>query len=136
MPAARNAGAKMTTLSIVSTRRVLLPHQPLTQHDLNIESDIVPRVIVEYDAPDVANTLGKTSATKSDHISPCLVSDAKVELEDERETEEASEEGIRSKTGIVAIDCVLDGTKRAHFCALWLWSRSSRHFDEVKENRL
>lgn len=115
MPAARNAGAKMTVFYIVSFRYVPLQDQPLTQHNLNIEPYIIPGVFVEEYSSNVSNTLCKTTAAQSNHIRPCLVPDTKVDLEDKCEAEVGSEEGVGPEARIVGVDCVFDFAPRGSY---------------------
>lgn len=115
MPAARNAGAKMTMLYVVSLRCMPLQDQPLTQHDLDIEPNIIPGVFVEEYSSNVSNTLCETTAAQSNHIRPCLVPDTKVDLEDKCEAEVGSEEDVGPEVRIVAIDCVFDFAPRESY---------------------
>lgn len=118
MPAARNAGAKMTVVT-VSTCLGVLQHQPLTQHNLDVESNIIVGIVVHDDPSNIPNTLSKASTTNSDHVRPCLMADTKVELENKRKTEEASKEGVGCEVRIIAINGTLNRTTFPNLCAPW-----------------
>jgi hypothetical protein len=86
----------------------------LTQHDLDIKPHIIVRIIPQKDPRNVPNTFCQTAQHQGDHVRPCLVADPEVELYDECNTEEASEERVGGERRLVAVDCSFDGTFWAH----------------------
>lgn len=95
-------------------------YQSLTQHDLDIESDITPGVVMEQYPSNVSDAFGEAPTAECDHVRPRLVPDAKEKLKYERETEEGGEEGVSCSIRSVAQDCVFDfAARKADLCALY-----------------
>lgn len=79
--------------------------------NLDLEADGVEGVVPEHDTAYVADSFTQATQGHANHVSPCLVSDAESELNEETEAEETCEEAVPANAGIVAIECSLYGTQ-------------------------
>lgn len=64
---------------------------------------------LHHDPAAVPDGFTETSKTECDHVRPCLVADALDKLDDEAESEEGGEEGIRTERWVITVECAFDG---------------------------
>ena len=85
-----------------------------TQNDLDLKTQIVIWILPQQDTANVPDAFGQTAQGDSDHVRPGFVTDAEVEIYEERDTEESGEESVCREGGGVAVDCAFDGAFGAH----------------------
>ncbi len=77
--------------------------------DLRLKSPVRPWIPVHHDPPYVSDHLAQAPDEHGAAVEPCLVAVDEDEVDDGKGCKVGAEECIGAETGIVAIDCQIDG---------------------------
>ncbi len=72
--------------------------------DLNVEASQAKRVVVKQDPTNISQAFGPTAKGHCNKEGPRSVADAEEDIDDRKDAEERSKEGIDRKVWVIAID--------------------------------